>query len=127
MLLPCTTTSHLTSPQYIGIHVRRKDFANWCGGVPVEDCFANITVIARRVREVKDELLSRKGLNVEHVIMTSDETDPQWWADVAAQGWLQVDHSMTVQMYGRWCVTRLSSAAPRPAVLTRLCTGIRSS
>ena len=72
--------------------------------MPLVDCYANITVIARRVQEVKDELLERKGLDVKYVIMTSDETDPEWWAEVKAQGWLTVDHSYTVKLYGKWCV-----------------------
>jgi hypothetical protein len=90
--------------QYIGIHVRHNDFANWCGEYTLIECFANITVIARRVQEVKDELRERRGLDVKHVIMTSDERDPAWWADVAAQGWLAVDHSRTEELYGRWWV-----------------------
>jgi hypothetical protein len=61
-----------------------------------------MTVIGRRVQEVKDDLRELRGINVEHVIMTSDEDDPAWWADVAAQGWLKVDHSRTEELYGRW-------------------------
>jgi hypothetical protein len=63
-----------------------------------------MTVIGRRVQEVKDELRERRGLDVNHVIMTSDERDPAWWADVAAQGWLTVDHSNTAELYGNWWV-----------------------
>ena len=82
--------------------MRRNDFANWCGGQPIEFCFANTTVIARRVQEVKDELVQRKGIDAKHVIITSDETDPVWWADIEARGWLRVNHSTTVQRYGKW-------------------------
>jgi hypothetical protein len=63
-----------------------------------------MTVIGRRVQEVKDELRERRGLDVKHVIMTSDERDPAWWADVAAQGWLAVNHSRTEELYGKWWV-----------------------
>jgi hypothetical protein len=98
----CTNKLH---SQYISVHVRHGDFVNWCGGVPLEDCFANTTVINRRVQEEKDELLQRKGLHVEHVIITSDEQDPAWWDDVEAHGWLQVDHSETVERYGKWYVS----------------------
>lgn len=89
------------TPPYISIHIRHNDFLNWCNGVPREDCFAKIPVIARRVREVQDELRSR-GRHVEHVIMTSDEDDPAWWAEVRALGWSSVDHSMTVDLFGPW-------------------------
>lgn len=87
--------------QWITIHVRHGDFANWCN-VPVFDCFAPLSVIARRIEEVKQDLLERKGLVVNHVIMTSDERNATWWKDVMAQGWFQVDHSETVEMYGAW-------------------------
>jgi len=74
----------------------------------VEECFAPLPVIARRVQEVKDELRERKGIIAEHVIMTSDEPDPAWWEDVAKHGWLRIDHSTTDAFYGDWWVTFLS-------------------
>ncbi|KAL9716465.1 hypothetical protein Ac2012v2_000913 [Leucoagaricus gongylophorus] len=89
-------------PPYIGIHVRHGDFKNWCGQVPVEDCFASIAVLARRVEEIKTELRESRGMTVEHVIMTSDEEDQSWWEQVAEQGWHIVDHSGTVERYGAW-------------------------
>jgi hypothetical protein len=70
--------------------------------VPVEECFAPLSVIARRVQEVKEELLERKGIVVEKVIMTSDERNETWWASVRERGWYQVDHSETVEKYGAW-------------------------
>ncbi|TFK30925.1 hypothetical protein FA15DRAFT_662992 [Coprinopsis marcescibilis] len=90
------------TPAWISIHVRHGDFADWCQEVPVSDCFAPLSVIARRVDEVKQELLDTKGIAVDHVIMTSDEKDPGWWEDVRARGWLQVDHSNTVKQHGPW-------------------------
>jgi hypothetical protein len=81
--------------------MRHGDFKTWCG----EDlslCFPSFPVIARRVEEVKTELLQRKGIAVEHVIMTSDEQDPAWWDGVRAQGWLTLNHSRTVELYGAW-------------------------
>lgn len=103
------------SSQWITIHVRHADFANWCGDVPLKDCFASIPIIARRVHEVQEELRERKGIVVEHVIMTSDEKDPDWWAEVTEQGWLGVDHSRTTELYGAWYA---ESALYRYAVLT---------
>jgi len=106
-----STLPHVTFPyaelptsQWIAIHVRHHDFASWCFGVPVEDCFASIPVIARRVREVKEELLERKGIVANHVIMTSDERNATWWEEVTAQGWFSVDHSKTGELYGEWYV-----------------------
>ncbi|KAF4573193.1 hypothetical protein EYR36_007703 [Pleurotus pulmonarius] len=90
------------TPPFISIHVRHGDFAVYCGDRPVEECFAPISVIARRVQEVKDELKTRKGIDVRHVIMTSDERNTTWWDQVSEQGWLQVDHSKTAELYGTW-------------------------
>jgi len=98
------------TPHWIAIHIRHGDFANWCGTVPVPECFAPISVIARRVEEVKQELLERKGLVVNHVILTSDEKNATWWDDVAAQGWYRVDHSKTVEIYGAWYPVLIDAA-----------------
>ena len=40
------------------------------------------------------------------VIMTSDETDEAWWDEVAAIGWVRMDHDAlgTVERYGKWYV-----------------------
>jgi len=94
--------------KYITIHVRHGDFVGWCNGVPVEECFAPIPVIARRVREVQEELsIKHPGMNTKHVIMTSDERDEAWWDLVKAQGWYRLDHSNTAAQYGRWFVLSL--------------------
>jgi hypothetical protein len=60
--------------------------------MPKEDCFASLKTYANRVREVRAELAERKGLDVKHVLMTSDERDPAWWADVRAMGWSFIDY-----------------------------------
>lgn len=84
------------------MHVRHGDFANWCGDVAVLDCFAPISVIARRVNEVKSELRETRGIDVNHVIVTSDEKDDDWWTAVKAQGWYKINHSDTADLYGAW-------------------------
>jgi hypothetical protein len=76
----------------------------WCEA-SIEECFAPLSVIARRVEEVKAELLERKGIAVQHVIMTSDEKDVAWWQGVSDLGWLRVDYSMDQAMYGTWHVS----------------------
>jgi hypothetical protein len=83
------------------MHMRHGDFKTWCGEDPSE-CFPSFPVISRRVEEVKAEILHRKGIVVDHVIMTSDERDPAWWEGVKALGWFSLDHSNTVELYGPW-------------------------
>ncbi|KAJ7753041.1 hypothetical protein DFH07DRAFT_824466 [Mycena maculata] len=89
-------------PQYIAIHVRHGDFAAMCDGVPELDCFAPLIAYARRVEEVRAEILKMKGIAIERVVMTSDEQDPAWWDAVRALGWAYPDHTNTVQQYGKW-------------------------
>lgn len=84
------------------MHVRHGDFVNWCGDVPVLDCFAPISVIARRVEEVRSQLRETRGMEVNHVIVTSDEKDDGWWAEVIARGWYKIDHSDTANVHGGW-------------------------
>ncbi|KAJ7110064.1 hypothetical protein C8R44DRAFT_842487 [Mycena epipterygia] len=89
-------------PPFISVHVRHYDFAVWCGNVPVNDCFAPLPVIARRVREVQDEARERFGVAVDHVVMTSDEQNATWWEEVGRLGWFTPDHSQTKERYGEW-------------------------
>lgn len=86
--------------------MRRGDFGNFCDGITKDECFPSLATIDRRVQEVKDELATKfPDMNIEHVIMTSDERDENWWDQVAELGWYIVDHSETVQNYGRWYVS----------------------
>jgi len=89
-------------PPFISVHVRHYDFEVWCGGTPVQECFASLPVIARRVREVQDEIRERTGMTVNHVVMTSDERNATWWREVAEMGWFTPDHSNTKALYGDW-------------------------
>ncbi|KAH0591053.1 hypothetical protein H2248_001162 [Termitomyces sp. 'cryptogamus'] len=90
-----------TIPPWIAIHVRRGDFEVYCSDGPI-GCYASLDVIARRVDEVKAELLQRKGISVDHIIMTSDERDTAWWDEVKGKGWYAVDHSQTADLLGPW-------------------------
>ncbi|KAG2055538.1 hypothetical protein BDR06DRAFT_953820 [Suillus hirtellus] len=92
------------TPPYISIHIRHGDFSKQCEEFPVDQCFAPLSVIARRVSEVQEELRTRKGIDATHVIMTSDERDPEWWSDVRALGWTWVDYAAerTEEIYGKW-------------------------
>jgi len=90
------------------VHVRRGDFTAACGHVPADECFQPLAVYARRVAEVAATLNATRGLSVppDHVLVTSDETDPKWWEEVAAMGWRWVDHvgQRTEALYGQWYV-----------------------
>jgi hypothetical protein len=48
--------------------------------------------------------LTTKGLDVKNVVLTSDEVDPAWWADVAKMGWKYPDHSKTQEEFNGWYV-----------------------
>ncbi|KAF7307044.1 hypothetical protein MIND_00497500 [Mycena indigotica] len=89
-------------PPFISLHIRRLDFKVWCNDVPIDECFAPLSVIERRVREVQDEITKRTGMIVPHVLVTSDERSPEWWHDVAKQGWFSPDHTDTKEHYGEW-------------------------
>ncbi|KAH9947399.1 hypothetical protein B0H21DRAFT_341109 [Amylocystis lapponica] len=91
-------------PPYITVHARRGDFADWCRGVPRDQCFAPLSAFRRRVLEIQRELRVRHGIEAKHVIMTSDEKDPAWWKPVADLGWLRVDYEAerTAELHGNW-------------------------
>ncbi|KZT75033.1 hypothetical protein DAEQUDRAFT_660021 [Daedalea quercina L-15889] len=102
-------------PPYIAIHQRHGDFRNWCPDKDnTEDCFAPISVIQRRVREVQDELRLRKDIDIPdtHVIITSDEQDQAWWDEVTSLGWVKIDHDAweTERKYGKWYPVFLDAA-----------------
>jgi hypothetical protein len=63
---------------------------------------------------VQDELLERKNIHVptNRVIITSDESDPKWWAEVEAMGWVRMNHKemKTEERYGRWYPVILDAA-----------------
>lgn len=98
------------TPPWIAIHIRHGDFATWCTGMALSDCFAPISVIARRVEEVKKEILDRKGISVQHVVMTSDEKNATWWEEVTSQGWYKIDHSNTAELHGGWFPVLIDAA-----------------
>ncbi|KAJ7182490.1 hypothetical protein C8R43DRAFT_967324 [Mycena crocata] len=95
---------HDPIPPYLAVHIRRGDFRIWCNidGVPVTICFAPLSAFVRRIEEVRSEILNRTGTAVSSVIVTSDETAPEWWESVYELGWRRPDHSKTVEMHGPW-------------------------
>ncbi|KAJ7035514.1 hypothetical protein C8F04DRAFT_1037146 [Mycena alexandri] len=99
-------------PPYIAVHARRTDFKMWCNGIPESECYVELSAMVKRVEEVKGEILGRKGINVTHVIMTSDEPDAAWWDAVRKLGWYWPDHSKarTEAIYGPWYSTLIDGA-----------------
>ncbi|KAK7064106.1 hypothetical protein R3P38DRAFT_2491061 [Favolaschia claudopus] len=89
-------------PPFISIHVRHHDFETWCGDVPIIDCFAPLSAISRRVGEVQQEIHEKRGLRVNHVVITSDERNATWWRQVSELGWFAPDHTDTKALYGDW-------------------------
>ncbi|KIJ97386.1 hypothetical protein K443DRAFT_681533 [Laccaria amethystina LaAM-08-1] len=90
------TDPQTPTPPWIAIHARHGDFKSGCSPnlTPhqlLTECFAPIKAIARRVEEVRNEILARKGVDVKHVVMTSDEKDIGWWDEVQARGWYRID------------------------------------
>lgn len=58
------------------------------------------------MQEVRDALAEHAGVIIhpQNVLLTSDESDPAWWADVKEMGWSFVDHAKerTKEDLGRW-------------------------
>ena|ERR1700761_3648797 len=92
-------------------HWFRSDFRLSCPKT-VKECLPPLSVYVRQVNSVKDELLRTQGLEVEHVLVTSDETDRKFWADVTKQGWHRIDHvaERSAELYGSWYVPNYAQA-----------------
>ncbi|KAF7985920.1 hypothetical protein HWV62_43834 [Athelia sp. TMB] len=106
-------------PPFVTVHIRRRDFGGWCDGQSLEDCFASLDTYAVRVREVQAELQARPEFAERgpfKVIVTSDEIDPEWWAQVRQRGWLFVDHTPagenTEAKHGVWFSALIDMVIP---------------
>jgi len=97
------TTDEL--PPFITVHARRGDFAHQCFDVPSQ-CLASLSAYERRVKEMQGAIFVKKGIKVTEVLITSDEVDPSFWAEVRDIGWRYIDHSaeQTLKRYGEWYV-----------------------
>jgi hypothetical protein len=123
-ILPSTDTTYTPSPLppvYIAVHIRRADFDGWCGNVTREDCLGPIEAYARRVDEVRTDLLSSSRTDLPSeipVLVMSDEpktspdyrdpgTSEAWWKSVSELGWIHIDHDVlkTADTYGVWSVS----------------------
>ncbi|KAF8321319.1 hypothetical protein DL93DRAFT_2152536 [Clavulina sp. PMI_390] len=111
-------------PQFIAIHIRRSDFADWCRPPDIiEDCLPQLDAFVLRVKEVEAELQSRdKGIQLPmRVLVTSDEpytvdraghdgvvtkvANP-YWQKISDLGWNYVNHDaeQTVVKHGAYVI-----------------------
>ncbi|KAF9022035.1 hypothetical protein BDZ89DRAFT_221297 [Hymenopellis radicata] len=105
-------------PPFIAVHVRHGDFGRTCSSKDPEDCFAALPAFARRVEEVKQELMEKKGLRVNRVLISSDDTTELFWQQVEALGWRDIDHGVeqTVERHGEWYLPVIDVATHSLAV-----------
>jgi hypothetical protein len=119
-----STTEPFVVPPYIAIHIRHGDFKSHCPpNVPVSECFAPLSVYAKAVEEVREDLRRKSGIadegldvdvdvNVDvdrmPVLVASDEQAPEFWEEVRKMGWKRIDHGAgaegldTAAKHGRW-------------------------
>jgi len=97
-------------PPFIGIHIRRGDFAKLC---PHDNpnCLPSVADWVARIEQVKGNLTERLGYAPERYLMTTDETDKGFLFEAVRAGWTLVDHEreQTVEKYGMWYPTLLDS------------------
>ncbi|KAF7317539.1 hypothetical protein MKEN_00840700 [Mycena kentingensis (nom. inval.)] len=95
-------------PYFIAIHARRGDFGanpHACNNLPRDECLAPLSAYDRRVKQMQAKLKADKGLDVTHVLLTSDELDPEWWATaLRTYDWARADHALleTRKKHGVW-------------------------
>ena len=92
---------------YIAVHARHGDFLRTCknpnkaeGG---KGCAPSLSTFERLIEEVEQEL-HKRGVGVKAgfkqkfpVIVTSDETDEEWWGEVARYGWKRVQFPVSLE------------------------------
>lgn len=92
-------------PPFIAVHVRHGDFKGSCWATDViKECYADLAAFTRRVEEVQEELREKLGLDVIHIIISTDEKDEEFWEEIDYLGWGYVDHEQegTMKRYGEW-------------------------
>jgi len=72
----------------------------------------------KEVNGIRDELREKKNLEVDQVIVMSDETEQSFWDEVESLGWVQLDHvkEMTLEKHGEWIPAILDQVAQSLAV-----------
>ncbi|KAF8575748.1 hypothetical protein K439DRAFT_1397924 [Ramaria rubella] len=97
-------------PSYISVHIRHTDFVQMCKD---DDCFPPLSTYGAKVDEIKADLLELHGVNIDKVLVASDEEDPVWWQAVQDFGWYRIDWvaERTEEMYSEWHPIVLDSVA----------------
>ncbi|KZT55621.1 hypothetical protein CALCODRAFT_455264 [Calocera cornea HHB12733] len=98
------------TPPYISVHLRRGDMSESCAAGE-GTCMPNNDQVAAAIEEIQDQLVER-GLHAPYVFVSSDETNPEWWAAIRERGWYYLDHEKegTCERYGCWYTVLLDSA-----------------
>ncbi|KAF8993999.1 hypothetical protein BDQ17DRAFT_1311884 [Cyathus striatus] len=104
-------------PPFIAVHVRRGELSKPCTDKPGE-CLPPLSAYAQQVQVVQEELRRKQGLDVHEVLITSDEKDPEFWAQAKSLGWRQFDHDVreTESKLGGWYPTVIDVATQSMAV-----------
>jgi hypothetical protein len=90
---------------YIAIHARHGDFLDYCQGTEKGlGCAPRLSEFERLIEEVEQEL-HKRGIGFKGgeaikfpVIVTSDETDEEWWNEVARYGWKRLDFPSALEL-----------------------------
>ncbi|KAJ3528897.1 hypothetical protein NMY22_g9222 [Coprinellus aureogranulatus] len=91
-------------PSIITVHVRHGDFGDICQPGHSPPCYLPLSVYRDGVEEVRRGVLTKHGVDIKHVLVASDESDPTFWEEVRSFGWAYLDHNSeaTFEKYGEW-------------------------
>ncbi|KAF8994270.1 hypothetical protein BDQ17DRAFT_1251953, partial [Cyathus striatus] len=104
-------------PPFIAVHVRRGDFSTQCFDTTGE-CLPPLSAYSEEVQVIQEQLREKQGLDVHEVLITSDETDPDFWAQAGGLGWKKIDHDVlqTETKLGGWYPSIIDAVAQSMAV-----------
>ncbi|PVG04853.1 hypothetical protein CPB86DRAFT_778166 [Serendipita vermifera] len=90
--------------KYISIHARHGDFLDNCEGRKQQGkaCYPPLSTFERLIEEMEEELRNQGKLSWFEgrlpVIVTSDETDEEWWTEVERYGWKRVKYPRSLDL-----------------------------
>jgi len=72
-----------------------------------------LSVYEARIKVIQEEIQRKHGKTVTAVLISSDESDPAFWIEVAVRGWAHIDHKaeQTDSKHGNWYSTLIDAAA----------------
>ncbi|KAF6765971.1 hypothetical protein DFP72DRAFT_797144 [Ephemerocybe angulata] len=91
-------------PPLITVHIRRGDFGGNCRPGEKPPCFLPLSAYKDSVEDVRKEIFEKHKIEVDHVLVASNEDDPDFWKTIDSYGWKYFNHtsSRTVETYGEW-------------------------